>query len=658
MSAYNAITGFSFNEKLECGTNTTQAYPDVFVHDAAWVPTAVHIQRKLTIKILGVPVDLTNGWTDLKKYVAKIISTALLPLQRKNVSPATKLITFRTAILPAILYPAKFLDLTNAEYLKLFSPLDAWLRLATGFQRTIHRQQLYGTGKQAGMGITDIVLQIQKFKARMIHRALDPKSPVRNSGLAIIERCYRQAVRCSSSEPLSYDVDIKSWLGSLLEQHSISHMHVASQFTPGWYPIAEFAAPEHREYVAQTAALTDIETIRDLTYLPTEGAPRQLLDHPLTKYLLISELPPCMTHYVSIGKLYLFDDHRIREFLGVYNSRLLWREWLRTTQLDYYENLTSRQRMEYHPKYPVLGTRISPSLRHGVDYTPHAYLLGVRCRIHCEYTQNSKGLIAQSHIAMIIPDCAPELHPSSILRSMRKCIIQANQFYVTEEHRVLEVTEVTPQAVTVRPWTEIVLPGQGRSHQHITEGSETYSSSVRSLRIRSATTYDPIKPSDGPRTTVIRGVRPIILSDNLSGREFPRTSNAVFTDGGFQEQPLQKDLLFNTQQSYPKHLTGGAIILDSTTQKASETICIEIPTGLVPFPAAYDSEALTVLATLMTVDKTKLEGSTFYLDCQALVNELSKSPDSDNFPEDPLINTIRQMFLERHIIVTWVLTSS
>ena len=128
----------------------------------------------------------------------------------------------------------------------------------------------------------------------------------------------------------------------------------------------------------------------------------------------------------------------------------------------------------------------------------------------------------------------------------------------------------------------------------------------------------------------------------------------MFTDGGFQEQPLQKDLLFNTQQSYPKHLTGGAIILDSTTQKASGTICIEIPSELVPFSAAYDSEALTVLATLMTVDKTKLEGSTFYLDCQTLVNELSKPPDSDNFPEDPLINTIRQMFLELHIIVTWV----
>jgi hypothetical protein len=201
------------------------------------------------------------------------------------------------------LYPAKFLDLTIPEYLKLFRPLDSWLRQATGFQRTIHRQQLYGTSKQAGLGITDVVSQIQKYKARMLHRALDPLSPVRTSALAIIERCYRQTVRCSSSESLLYDIDIKSWLGSLIEQHSINNMYVTSQFIPGLYPIAEFAAPEYREYVAQTAALTDIETLRDLTYQPIDGAPRQLLDHPLNKYLLLSTLPS-MKHYVSIGKLY------------------------------------------------------------------------------------------------------------------------------------------------------------------------------------------------------------------------------------------------------------------------------------------------------------------------------------------------------------------
>ena len=129
---------------------------------------------------------------------------------------------------------------------------------------------------------------------------------------------------------------------------------------------------------------------------------------------------------------------------------------------------------------------------------------------------------------------------------MRKSNIQVNKLYVTEEQNVLEVTAVTPQAVTVRLWTEIVTLGKGCSLQHLTESDMTYSSSVPSLRIRSTATYDPIKPSDGPRTTVIRGVRPITLSNNLDGREFPRIRTAVYTDGGFQDQPLPKKFLFNT----------------------------------------------------------------------------------------------------------------
>ena len=131
----------------------------------------------------------------------------------------------------------------------------------------------------------------------------------------------------------------------------------------------------------------------------------------------------------------------------------------------------------------MLGTRISPNSCNRVDYTPHAYLLGIRCRIHCEYTQNIRGFIVQSHIAMIIPDCAPELQPSPILRSMRRSNIQVNQLYVTEEHNVLEVTEVTPQAVTVRPWTEIVTLSKGCSQLHLTKSDITYSSSVQSLRV-------------------------------------------------------------------------------------------------------------------------------------------------------------------------------
>jgi hypothetical protein len=198
VSAYNSITGFSFNEKLDCGTNMATPYPDVIVHDAGWQARPISISNQLTIRILGVPVDLTNGWRDLKTYVSNIKKLVTLPLQNKNVSATTKLLTFQMAVLPAILYPAKFLDLTIPEYQALFAPLDAFLRRANNLQRTIHRQQLYGSRNDACLSITDVVAQVQKLKVNMLHRALKPCSPVRNSAIAIIERCYRQSVRYSS----------------------------------------------------------------------------------------------------------------------------------------------------------------------------------------------------------------------------------------------------------------------------------------------------------------------------------------------------------------------------------------------------------------------------------------------------------------------------
>ena len=56
----------------------------------------------------------------------------------------------------------------------------------------------------------------------------------------------------------------------------------------------------------------------------------------------------------------------------------------------------------------------------------------------------------------------------------------------------------------------------------------------------------------------------------------------------------------------------------------------------------------------MTADKHLLEGSTFYIYCEGLVKQLSKLPDTDNFPDDPLVNTMRRMFIEYRITPVWV----
>ena len=94
--------------------------------------------------------------------------------------------------------------------------------------------------------------------------------------------------------------------------------------------------------------------------------------------------------------------------------------------------------------------------------------------------------------------------------------------------------------------------------------------------------------------------------------------------------------------------------MDTINKKAISTFTVDIPKQIVPKPEPYDSESITVMAILMTADKHLLLGSTFYIDCEGLVKQLSKLPDTDNFPDDPLVNTMRRMFIEYRITPVWV----
>ena len=144
------------------------------------------------------------------------IRSLSIPIARKNVSYLTNTLAYMMAILPGIIYPAKFLNITLSEYVTLFQPLDKILRETTQVMSTIHRNQLYMRSSEAGLNLMDIVMQIQKLKQRMIKRAFLTSSPNQNATKAILERCYRQSVLNSSYQPLTYSEHIKSWTGSLI----------------------------------------------------------------------------------------------------------------------------------------------------------------------------------------------------------------------------------------------------------------------------------------------------------------------------------------------------------------------------------------------------------------------------------------------------------
>ena len=143
VSAFNAITEFSFNDKLECGCNQKGNFGEINAHDKEWKVIKVSIKAELTTMILGVPVDLTNKWNKLKQYIRGKIAALSVPIAKKNVSFATKTAAYLMAPLPAIIYPAKFLNISIIEHERLFQPLDRFLRQITEVKTSFPCNLLY-----------------------------------------------------------------------------------------------------------------------------------------------------------------------------------------------------------------------------------------------------------------------------------------------------------------------------------------------------------------------------------------------------------------------------------------------------------------------------------------------------------------------------------
>ncbi len=82
------------------------------------------------------------------------------------------------ALIPSIIYAAKFLNRSITEMIKLLSPIQTFLRATQTLQRSFPNELLYISNTFGGLQLTDIPMQIQKLKHKMIKRALKSNSSV------------------------------------------------------------------------------------------------------------------------------------------------------------------------------------------------------------------------------------------------------------------------------------------------------------------------------------------------------------------------------------------------------------------------------------------------------------------------------------------------
>ena len=153
----------------------------------------------------------------------------------------------------------------------------------------------------------------------MIKRALQGKNSAAHSISAMISRCYRQSVQ-PSEEALTHSEHHKSWITSYIEQLDRSQLYLRpSSAIIHPMSINRLAKPEFRDIVDWISAQTEVETIRDLLYIPDPMEPQflqYLYNHPLVPYLRLPETAVSDSNTLMIGRRYLSSTGAIYEFRG------------------------------------------------------------------------------------------------------------------------------------------------------------------------------------------------------------------------------------------------------------------------------------------------------------------------------------------------------
>jgi hypothetical protein len=126
---------------------------------------------------------------------------------------------YRTKILPAALYKLQYSSETLSELREMCSPSHSFLRRSMQLIKTHPEDLLYASAKEAGLGLPNIVDQIQWRKLGILQRVVQRQMPSQKAGNALLEREFsREAVPTSDQQAtLSQCPRSGSWLSSLRE---------------------------------------------------------------------------------------------------------------------------------------------------------------------------------------------------------------------------------------------------------------------------------------------------------------------------------------------------------------------------------------------------------------------------------------------------------
>ena len=152
----------------------------------------VQVKPNFQFPVLGITIDLTNRWHQLKKEIVDQIASLTVPLVRKRQSIKTKRLAFQMVVIPSIVYKSKFLNLSLTHLKALFAPLGRFIKSLYKLKVAVPKILLHTPTQRGGLGIPDILEIVHKQKLGMLCRASTHASPAAQASKAIMDRAIRQ----------------------------------------------------------------------------------------------------------------------------------------------------------------------------------------------------------------------------------------------------------------------------------------------------------------------------------------------------------------------------------------------------------------------------------------------------------------------------------
>ena len=224
VSATAAIMGHELSPKstfivLNYSDQEVRPAP-IVVRDQDWEPTEIPFTESDSVKYLGVHLSKEGSQTHQIDLTVEMGRRTAAYMADRKASLASKMVVIRACLAPKLMYPLRFLAVTDKELNRLQSAMNPFFRRMSRNMHSFPNDLLLLDTKFGGLGFPEFVRLVPTAKLATLVRVASRS----DSGEVILSLLYRRARSLGFDPPpecrFSFDMNIDKsvyWVDSVIE---------------------------------------------------------------------------------------------------------------------------------------------------------------------------------------------------------------------------------------------------------------------------------------------------------------------------------------------------------------------------------------------------------------------------------------------------------